>query len=746
MKKLVSLLLALAMLCTLATPAFAADAHYSKGNANAEWTPPEPLETFSGWDDFKNVDDPKATYAYIEKTYGKREADVYQDIIDHNFNPARLLKELNLGTLNAFYWEQWPTIDAMYDHIWDGCYGIDYADYFLYLWEIRSSVGQYVSVLVGGIDDWEVLNQGWGIGQLRLEVDNGIYKNPVAQDADLTGVPLPPYDFNEASDPQIIYLALRRDYGPFAAELSWLCNRPWNFANQVDAAHRRTGTRNGTMYVNPKLVVSDEMIEAVQFESWTSGMEHYQFTTDDDINVIYDTLLRDYGKHIAEGYKWEVIHQTYHKKDEMVTVFNAAQYELGTNDLYTLEHLERGVWYANLYLDPSTGMTAQAQKKPGSSTTDDKKPDTGTTIREFTAEDEPAEIYAILLDAYGKEAADKYKWSLFSGTGVTTSAGDIDNHEIGPKEQYGEKSRRTAARAANRIVKQNSPIELPNKPANNPQYNTPEAQIFDDVKPGSWYYEAVNAMTANGLLTGYDDGLFHPDDLVTPAHMATVMCKIYGISTTHWGWTQAPAFIILGTETDQNGNVIAWGNITNTGPADGRCYFEDGYKYHWAMTAEITWPYLTGHYIPLAHEYLDTPLMRGQVLREIFKLYQNKYGYDVMLNIDRDGPDFTSYDDIPDGDIVELGPNDVGIGKLPPLAPGYNNDPELWAANHVWSGNDILWAYTLGITHGVDDAGTCDPFGFVTRAQFCQMLYNIGITEANSVTVRQTGGITGGSN
>ena len=40
----------------------------------------------------------------------------------------------------------------------------------------------------------------------------------------------------------------------------------------------------------------------------------------------------------------------------------------------------------------------------------------------------------------------------------------------------------------------------------------------------------------------------------------------------------------------------------------------------------------------------------------------------------------------------------------------------------------ILRAYNLGMIGGVDDKGTFDPYGNLTRAQVSQMLFNMGWT------------------
>lgn len=55
------------------------------------------------------------------------------------------------------------------------------------------------------------------------------------------------------------------------------------------------------------------------------------------------------------------------------------------------------------------------------------------------------------------------------------------------------------------------------------------AQYFTDVTPDKWYYEAVNAMAAAGILNGYGDGTFKPNSPMTAGELATVLWNmVYG--------------------------------------------------------------------------------------------------------------------------------------------------------------------------------------------------------------------------
>ena len=70
-----------------------------------------------------------------------------------------------------------------------------------------------------------------------------------------------------------------------------------------------------------------------------------------------------------------------------------------------------------------------------------------------------------------------------------------------------------------------------------PPRTEPYTNAYDDVQPGDWYYTAVMEMTEGGLLTGYGDGRFGPDDVITKAQLNTIFNRLvltYGGERSNW--------------------------------------------------------------------------------------------------------------------------------------------------------------------------------------------------------------------
>jgi len=53
---------------------------------------------------------------------------------------------------------------------------------------------------------------------------------------------------------------------------------------------------------------------------------------------------------------------------------------------------------------------------------------------------------------------------------------------------------------------------------------------FKDVPATSWTFTAVTDLSARGLVTGYEDGKFHPDNAVTRAEYAKLVCSALGVA------------------------------------------------------------------------------------------------------------------------------------------------------------------------------------------------------------------------
>lgn len=104
------------------------------------------------------------------------------------------------------------------------------------------------------------------------------------------------------------------------------------------------------------------------------------------------------------------------------------------------------------------------------------------------------------------------------------------------------------------------------------------AASFPDVASGADYAEAVDYVSDMGLMVGDKTGKFHPDQAVTRAEMATILCNMLGetenLSTDGSVFTDVPAdhwanrYVVKAAEL---GLVSGYGN-GKFGPSDKVTY------------------------------------------------------------------------------------------------------------------------------------------------------------------------------
>lgn len=238
------------------------------------------------------------------------------------------------------------------------------------------------------------------------------------------------------------------------------------------------------------------------------------------------------------------------------------------------------------------------------------------------------------------------------------------------------------------------PVETEPVTTEAPVATTPiEEQRFADVAPDAWYYKAVNTMAENGILNGYSDGLFHPNDYLTEGELCTI---IWRLATTDEPWAKG-------------------------GP-------------HWAhkVMRSLHWSHAIAVYTTAAPSDADDYVLRAEATTAIMALL-DEAGRMTANDDDGDGVwtwtsnyytqvhNWTEADNpIPDWDVIAEHAHD-----------------ELFA--HQWYPDRILAMYNFGFIHGKDDAGTFGVYDNLTRAEFCQMLYNAGITECLHVDMQILG-------
>lgn len=212
------------------------------------------------------------------------------------------------------------------------------------------------------------------------------------------------------------------------------------------------------------------------------------------------------------------------------------------------------------------------------------------------------------------------------------------------------------------------PAEQPSTPSTSGNYTSD----FTDVQPGAWYYDAVMTMADNGILAGYGNGKFGPNDPLTYQQLWTIIDRICNYDGDLW------------TENGQN----AWSPLTVTRAGAAWCLaggrwsarLNEGHSYYDIVIENRAAHYINGTFINTIDEFPDADKIRA---------YTVEFATDYM----NDHPD------------------------------------ELDTVSHLSTmvQKAIVNARNYDFFAGVDNAGTFSPDTPLTRAQLCQALYNAGV-------------------
>lgn len=232
----------------------------------------------------------------------------------------------------------------------------------------------------------------------------------------------------------------------------------------------------------------------------------------------------------------------------------------------------------------------------------------------------------------------------------------------------------------------------------------PYSNSYTDVASNAWYYDAVMTLTEGGLLAGYGGGKFGPDDALTRTQLTIIGGRLIGFSRDYDYWTSGRYTTDLFTvNADRAYTAIYLMNRTET------------------IGGET-----------LLTEY-ETSLVKnsGGLCRSISSsgrfasmwtaVYDNwRAGLAAGKQINYR----TSIDEFPDADAIHkwIEENYAIVNQCLDLQ--YTSKERLVD----FCERMILRAYNLGMIGGVDDKGTFDPYGNLTRAQVSQMLFNMGWT------------------
>lgn len=292
---------------------------------------------------------------------------------------------------------------------------------------------------------------------------------------------------------------------------------------------------------------------------------------------------------------------------------------------------------------------------------------------------------------------------------------------------------------------------------------------FTDVSNQAWYYAAVSAMQDGGLVSGYANGNFGPGDNITLSAICTILARVDGADVTasageYWAkkaidYCVSQGYInTQGDSTSENYDRYATREEVTAAISRAyagfnvECEFKVGIDDKAGVVndmrqAERQLRYLydkTGYCVYLMTNPGDAVDFR-KVYADVFGKATN--GIVVALNYDGDKVSNESvayylhydadkaniaelFDDDPDPIMSLIINIDIVNGYTENWKDGAIPDAAIPDASEIAADylDDIKVAYKVGLCSGSDAAGTFNPKANITRAEVCQLFYNINWT------------------
>lgn len=224
---------------------------------------------------------------------------------------------------------------------------------------------------------------------------------------------------------------------------------------------------------------------------------------------------------------------------------------------------------------------------------------------------------------------------------------------------------------------------------------------FNDVSKDYWAYDAIAKCQDLGIICGYGDGNFGPDDPITMEQAIRMSLNTLGLFAT------GNATEITG-ENEFASNFEAPIKYARNHKIVPRFIDRNDFSY---MNDDQFNQYINGLDIWFGGRYnsyndYNNNAYREEVVSCFYRVYNNDLGYNYKSTIEN---------------LLKKKGETLTINNNPNI-PDYGDVTELYKS-------DIMEAYKLGIAKGYNDAGEFKPKNEITRAEFCQIIENANVTD-----------------
>lgn len=305
--------------------------------------------------------------------------------------------------------------------------------------------------------------------------------------------------------------------------------------------------------------------------------------------------------------------------------------------------------------------------------------------------------YKLLVHVDTTDGTPETIGSSSSNTGTSSNSGTVNRPSQAPNNSGNSGNSSTSSKDWGKVEK----VFVPGTPS--ASYDT----YYTDVPSTFWAYHPIMTMTEGGLLAGYGNHLFGPNDTLTKEQLDIIRTRIHeadypvSASGNKAFASRAYAVILLSEDMDTGGGYLLTTYESSIIRDSG---ISGGLVFSLAQNDEAA---------------------IGSMSRCVYDNWR------ASLAAGRSTDYIASVDELPDADKIHqwIEENWKEMSDLLHI-----NNPAKYASVHdrtvATCEQAICRAYNLGMVSGYDSAGSFSPYNNLTRAQLSQMLYNMGWIEA----------------
>ena len=306
--------------------------------------------------------------------------------------------------------------------------------------------------------------------------------------------------------------------------------------------------------------------------------------------------------------------------------------------------------------------------------------------------------YKLLVHVDTTDGTPETIGSSSSNTGTSSNSGTVNRPSQTPNNSENSGNSSTSSKDWGEVEK----VFTPGTPS--ASYDT----YYTDVPSTMWAYHPIMTLTKGGLLSGYGNHVFGPNDSLTKGQVSIIFTRLLGNPMSGTGSSYAPysdkttasrAFVAIwyAGALNMGGSTILTAHETSLVNSAG---INSGLLYNLSTNGSI-----------------------GSMWQAVYDNWR------AGLAAGKSTDYISSIDELPDGDeirqwITENWEQMASILHITNAAK-YNSVYDRTVAECEAA---ICRAYNLGMFGGVDSQGTFAPYSPMTRAQMAQILYNMGWT------------------